>query len=506
MAIFDNVVVGTGPAGCACARTLAKRGKKVLLVERGASVPFTDCFGEYSGCAIIARATRLRRVKSSSDTCCSCLPLSGEYSGNAVGGMSAVNFGVWLAPSLKDIELAFPNSSMRTDKIISSFLKEIDHVIANDSFEMSAYQHKALNAMSRNKWGISNETMQRDDTDQCSRLWTSHAAHTVYARALRNDLGKRQTAWDSLIDGMKDTCSNVTTVCNFEVWTMKLDARGNWVLETKDKSKSIIAKNVFLAAGVLETPAILMRSFGNKLSTNVGKHIQNHEQCSTIIPASSTESNLSSYWTSTHPISFIKVNSDNNSSVEFMESTSSFSAISRLSNACTARSFFRATLCPFLPPHGLCLLACYNDARVQVFRDTSDDGQIRLLADESPFFVAPSHSKAKTKSASDFKSSILKKLEDAEFIGSNPLSSKWKSAWHYVGSVRVPGVLGSFADSGVDLRARVLDNKNRPLFQETANGAIFVADASLARRVSVVNTMSMAAYCGVVAAMLAMDQ
>jgi electron transfer flavoprotein-quinone oxidoreductase len=34
---FDVIVVGAGPAGCACAYTLAKQGKSVLLLERGNS-------------------------------------------------------------------------------------------------------------------------------------------------------------------------------------------------------------------------------------------------------------------------------------------------------------------------------------------------------------------------------------------------------------------------------------------------------------------------------------
>src|SRR5471030_3230583 len=34
---FDAIVVGAGPAGCACAYTLAKEGKSVLLLERGDS-------------------------------------------------------------------------------------------------------------------------------------------------------------------------------------------------------------------------------------------------------------------------------------------------------------------------------------------------------------------------------------------------------------------------------------------------------------------------------------
>ena len=34
---FDAIVVGAGPSGSACAYTLAKAGKNVLLLERGDS-------------------------------------------------------------------------------------------------------------------------------------------------------------------------------------------------------------------------------------------------------------------------------------------------------------------------------------------------------------------------------------------------------------------------------------------------------------------------------------
>ena len=32
---FDVIIVGAGPAGSACAYTLAKAGKNVLVIERG---------------------------------------------------------------------------------------------------------------------------------------------------------------------------------------------------------------------------------------------------------------------------------------------------------------------------------------------------------------------------------------------------------------------------------------------------------------------------------------
>ncbi len=43
--MYDVIVIGTGPAGCCAARTLAKNGKRVLLVERFSLPRYKSCSG-----------------------------------------------------------------------------------------------------------------------------------------------------------------------------------------------------------------------------------------------------------------------------------------------------------------------------------------------------------------------------------------------------------------------------------------------------------------------------
>ena len=53
---FDAIFVGAGPAGNACALTMAKRGMKVLQLERG----------EYPGSKNVQGAILLLRMRSRS--------------------------------------------------------------------------------------------------------------------------------------------------------------------------------------------------------------------------------------------------------------------------------------------------------------------------------------------------------------------------------------------------------------------------------------------------------
>lgn len=475
----------------------------MALLERGGRVPFTDCLGEYSGCAILCRASGLRRVPSTSDTLCSpCLCYMGEYAGDALGGQSAVNFGVWAAPSTEDLRKAYP-PKMRTEKLVQGFLKDVDQYIANDdAFKPVPWQRKVAAALTSRGNALINQRMQRDDTKSDTKLQNTHAGYLTNVRALRNDLGERQNSWDALVDSLPDSRRNsVTTITGYEVTALRQDGE-YWVAVPKRDSRvtAVRAKKVFIACGALETPALLLRSFKIELSPMVGKGIMNHEQSSTVIPVSATEPGVSN---GMHPIATINANSSGDSSNETMMSSLTNSIMARLSNALTPRAVVKATCCFLLPPHGLAWSCCYNDARMQVFRDTNGNGQVRIDGDGNPRLYAPTVSNAAAATAEAHYWDVLSRFRVGGILSSSVIRTPYKSSWHYVGSMKVPEFNnGITSDAAVDHNTHVLGSNSKPL---RGGAGIYVADASLARHVPVVNTMSIAAYSGYVSAVLALE-
>ena len=210
---IDAIVIGTGPGGCAAARTLSKNGMRVVMLERGSRVPSTGCMtscGEYSACAILARSCAVQRVPSNDDNLCDpCIPLSGVITPDALGGGSAVNFGVWVAPSVQDLKSAFPER-MRTNDLIEEYLREIDANAANSSITLTNFQKRAAQTLAP-------QVMQRDDVEKGQRrtLQRTHANHLTFNRHLRQNEGGgggRMTTWDSLVN-----TTNVETRLHYDV-------------------------------------------------------------------------------------------------------------------------------------------------------------------------------------------------------------------------------------------------------------------------------------------------
>jgi hypothetical protein len=51
--VFDAIVVGTGPGGATVARELSKRGKKVLVLERGSGKPIQGTMLQFFSFGVI---------------------------------------------------------------------------------------------------------------------------------------------------------------------------------------------------------------------------------------------------------------------------------------------------------------------------------------------------------------------------------------------------------------------------------------------------------------------
>ena len=86
---FDLVVIGSGPGGATVAREMARKGERVLILERGAGVPLKGTLGQMAGIAAVpGRGAFFNRDASL------------LVQGVTAGGSSAVNFATAMPPPL----------------------------------------------------------------------------------------------------------------------------------------------------------------------------------------------------------------------------------------------------------------------------------------------------------------------------------------------------------------------------------------------------------------------
>ena len=107
--MYDVIVVGSGPGGASVARELARRGKRVLILEQGSAAPITGTLGQMVKMAAVpGRGLFMHR------------DLSLLVQGVTAGGSSAVNFATAADPpaamfAAHGIELAAELGALRAE-------------------------------------------------------------------------------------------------------------------------------------------------------------------------------------------------------------------------------------------------------------------------------------------------------------------------------------------------------------------------------------------------------
>lgn len=434
----------------------------------------------------------MKKVRSNNETLYTrCFPLAGESVSHALGGGSAVNFSVFVTPSKADLKKAFP-SSMRTEELAREFLDKIVHQMTNEqTFVNTELQTRMANALRP-------QQMQREDHDEQSKtLWNDHSEHLTWFRIMRNDLSERANAWELLVESLPPDA--VTTLSKWNAYRIAL-RDGIWTVTSRD-GREVRSKMVFVACGAIETPALLKRSFGDTLSSNIGENLMNHEQTSVAMPVSTSVSNPSSGSRTMHPMKFIDGGVDGTSSVEFIEASMNFSMATRLLNVFTPRGALK--YCVPTSAAACCCWPFYNDMRMQVFRDTKKNGSVDLKNDE-PYVTAPSASDRMKQLSLAHKDRTMRRLRMVEGLHPDAgLEMSTVGSWHYTGTARAPESDAFANDAGTDESSHVLDSRGERLMGGMHSG-IFVSDASLPRHTSMGNTMGISAYAGFVSAKLAL--
>lgn len=124
---FDVIVVGSGPGGASVARELARRGRRVLVLEQGSAAPLQGTLSQMAGIAAVpGKSAFIHR------------DMSLLVSGITAGGTSSINFataappplatfaahGIDLAPALAELQAELPMAPL-PDELIGPMAKRI---------------------------------------------------------------------------------------------------------------------------------------------------------------------------------------------------------------------------------------------------------------------------------------------------------------------------------------------------------------------------------------------
>tara|TARA_B100001175_G_scaffold314984_1_gene325514 strand:- start:2443 stop:4071 length:1629 start_codon:yes stop_codon:yes gene_type:complete len=518
---YDAIVIGSGPGGSACARALALNGRKrVCLLERGGYIPCTDVCGEYSGCAFLCRARSLERTPSTADTCFNRLqPGRGALTGHALGGASAVNFSLWITPSKRDLDAALPQE-MLTDDIVNGFLRDIDDEITDGEFGLTAMHRKVAHELVPHPEEIerSSRSELRNNDRTADKPKVSHDDVVTVGRHLRSEGGVRRNAWEALAADVV----NIDTQAGFDVEYIKAAPKG-WIVYSSrvPDPECVAAPMVFVACSALETPKVLMRSFPNQLSPQLGKNLCDHDQSSTSYPlfcCCGAHDIPSSAMPKRSPVGFVYGSHSGKVNAQVTHLPWTFSCPARPYNCFDSFRAFLNTTCCF-SPHWLPCGLCYSDFRMEAFRLTTVNGQVQYdPATNRTYVKLPNVDDAVRTMANAHRTCVDRAVRRA-IGGVQGLMLPWRTSWHYTGTAnaigQITGPSGPTQATGTinkavyracDEYAHVLDDNGDPFLQQNMHKGLYVADNSLARFPPMANGMSMAAFCGYAAAMRAIQR
>ena len=172
--MWDTVVVGSGPGGSSAAIAAAKRGKRVLILERGSQMQ-----GRAGRQTLGGTISGLMRMKNNAP--------------NVAGGGSAINYGVLATPTLDDITRGLGNeAAQRTLPKFKAYLEDIGRPQASRPVVSPLLSDVTLALKSF--WSLS------ESTDVALKESTSQPGRTNEETVLRKMIIKENKYYQGLID------------------------------------------------------------------------------------------------------------------------------------------------------------------------------------------------------------------------------------------------------------------------------------------------------------------
>ena len=484
--MHDVIIIGSGYGGCIAAKALSARGADVLVLERGAVVPHTE--DAYS---LGAQLTRLARLRN--------------YSVSAVGGGSAINYGVFVPPSEEDVRTSFGAGFLREREPFLRLIREWG--------EEGAASGGAVYLASKikEKLGISFKTTSEASADYRDVVLRPKTIQ----QEVRQDAAffLQSEEWEEEPVPIR-ACTRVESVEMVEEETQT-----TWRVHLGGGKPPLMARRVLICAGPIETPALLLRSErkghlkGRRLHPEIGKNMQDHARMQVIgcVPvgrfardggarhakievvyntSDTKDSTGQRYDVHAEQVFHTGLDAVSVSAVACLPFPASF-GLNCIPNACVCEEGFGSSLFEVaaLVPLGLQKMlnplawcSAYDFVMGGV---TQPNGSVTLLGDGSTKVDLPTPSEEQ-KEAIRAKADLVR-----EALGEAGVSLTYKSCgfdtqWHYTGTASVlSGCLTG--------RMEVNDASGRPI------EGLYCGDASSASKPSQFNTGPLAAFAGYVA-------
>lgn len=255
------VVIGSGPGGAAAAIAAAKRGQRVLIIERGGEAS--------SGPGKRTLGQLLNAIKRLDD-----------LAPRVAGGGSAINYGVLASPTRHDVLNAVgPRASERVLSRFHEYLRAVGQPQA--TAPVVGPVHGQLAQALQTAWGLKPRTDQALQ-DPVEKIRSSNEETLLYNATAQPLQGFR-----------RDQLSLAIEYPNVELWTrsevrwLQAEESGAWTLHVECEGRggacvSVRTQTVVLACGALETPRLLLASAAiagrmpRGVSPHVGQHLVDH--------------------------------------------------------------------------------------------------------------------------------------------------------------------------------------------------------------------------------------